>query len=249
MERIQKIIAASGTASRRKAEELIRQGRVSVNGKTAEIGMQAEPWDEIRVDGTPIHAEKKVYYLLNKPLHTLCTVSDDRGRQTVLSCFPDVRERIYPVGRLDYNTTGLLILTNDGGFANALMHPRYHLPKTYIAAVKGVFTPFMAHQLEKGIELDDGMTLPAKVNIRGGNEKKTVVEITIFEGRNREVRRMMEYFHLEVIRLDRIAYGPLTYGNLRRGESRVLKQEEVFQLLSQSMSTPAARSASGSGSM
>ena len=251
MERIQKLIAAAGVTSRRKAEELIKEGRVSVNGKTASLGGSAEPWDEIRVDGELIRMEKKVYYLLNKPVHTLCTVKDDRGRKPVLSCFPKEKNRIYPVGRLDYDTTGVLILTNDGDFANAMMHPRHHVQKTYRATVNGLFTERMAKALEAGIPLEDGMTLPAKVKILSAEERQSIVEVTIFEGRNREVKRMMEYFHLRVTRLDRISYDFLTCGNMKRGESRTLSQDEVFRLMndSQSMSMPAARSSSGSGSM
>lgn len=251
MERIQKLIAASGLTSRRKAEELIKEGRVTVNGKTASLGDTAEADDEIRVDDTVIRMEKKVYYLLNKPVHTLCTVKDDRGRKTVLDCFPKEKNRIYPVGRLDYDTTGVLILTNDGGFANAMMHPRHHVPKTYRATVNGLFNERMAKAVESGIPLEDGMTLPAKVRILLADERQSIVEVTIFEGRNREVKRMMEYFHCRVTRLDRIAYDFLTYANLKRGESRILSQDEVFRLIndSQSMSTPAARSSSGSGSM
>jgi 23S rRNA pseudouridine2605 synthase len=252
-ERLQKLIAAAGVASRRKAEEMILSGRVQVNGTVVkELGTKASEADEILVDGIPLKREEKVYLLMNKPKHVLCTLQDDRGRKTVIDYLPDVKQRVFPVGRLDYETTGVLILTNDGEFANEMMHPRYHLPKTYQAAVNGIFTEEMAGQLRRGIMLEDGMTLPAKVSIDSvsSNGKKTTLSITIFEGRNREIRRMMEYFHFEVLRLERIRYGFLDCSGLRQGECRRLKQFEVRKLeeLSQSggpdqpISTPAAES-------
>lgn len=234
MERLQKVIARSGVASRRKAEELIRNGRVAVNGKTVtEMGIQVSDDDEITVNGTALQKEEKVYYLLNKPKKMICTVSDEHGRETVMSCFPDVKERIFPVGRLDYETTGLLLMTNDGEFANQMMHPRTHIPKTYEVVISGAFTDDMARILANGIMLDDGRTLPAEVEIvnRSLAKKKAVLQITIHEGRNREVRRMMEYFHCEVKRLTRIEYGFLTLGNLRQGQYRRLRQYEVRKLL------------------
>lgn len=233
MERLQKAIAQAGIASRRKAEELIAQGRVRVNGKTvSEMGVQVSPQDQIEVDGKVITSEDKVYYLFNKPKHTICAVSDDRGRDTVVSYFEDVRERIFPVGRLDYDTTGLLLMTNDGEFANLMMHPRSHIRKTYEVTVKGILTDQMCTMLEKGIQLDDYRTLPAEVVIlqRSENKNHTILEITIQEGRNREVRRMMEYFHCEVTRLNRIHYAFLDLGNLHQGEYRRLRMYEVKKL-------------------
>ena len=234
MERLQKVIAASGIASRRKAEEMIQQGRVKVNGQTVkEMGVKVSTQDRIEVDGHEINKEEKVYYLLNKPKRTICSVSDDKERGTVVDII-DCKERIFPVGRLDYETTGLLLLTNDGEFANGLMHPRNHIRKTYEVAVKGVLTDGMCALLEKGIELEDGKTLPAEVFVLQRSEKKnkTVLQITIQEGRNRQVRRMMEFFNCEVTRLNRIQYAFLDLGNLRQGQYRKLRMFEVRKLMS-----------------
>lgn len=234
MERLQKVIAASGIASRRKAEEMIQQGRVKVNGQTVkEMGVKVSTQDRIEVDGHGINKEEKVYYLLNKPKRTICSVSDDKERDTVVDII-DCKERIFPVGRLDYETTGLLLLTNDGEFANGLMHPRNHIRKTYEVAVKGVLTDGMCALLEKGIELEDGKTLPAEVFVLQRSEKKnkTVLQITIQEGRNRQVRRMMEFFNCEVTRLNRIQYAFLDLGNLRQGQYRKLRMFEVRKLMS-----------------
>ena len=234
MERLQKVIAKAGIASRRKAEELIAAGKVRVNGKVVtEMGVQVSDTDEVTVEGKPLRREEKVYYMLNKPARVICSASDDKGRATVLDCFEGVKERIFPVGRLDYDTTGILLMTNDGDFANAMMHPRSHLPKTYEVHLNGVITDDMARLLANGIMLDDGKTLPADVEIvsRLEGKKKTVLRITIYEGRNREVRRMMEYFHCEVRKLNRIAYGCLELGGLRQGEYRKLRMYEVKKLL------------------
>lgn len=234
MERLQKVIAASGIASRRKAEEMIQQGRVKVNGQTVkEMGVKVSTQDRIEVDGHEINKEEKVYYLLNKPKRTICSVSDDKERYTVVDII-DCKERIFPVGRLDYETTGLLLLTNDGEFANGLMHPRNHIRKTYEVAVKGILTDGMCALLEKGIELEDGKTLPAEVFVLQRSEKKnkTVLQITIQEGRNRQVRRMMEFFNCEVTRLNRIQYAFLDLGNLRQGQYRKLRMFEVRKLMS-----------------
>lgn len=234
MERLQKVIAASGIASRRNAEEMIQQGRVKVNGQTVkEMGVKVSTQDRIEVDGHEINKEEKVYYLLNKPKRMICSVSDDKERDTVVDII-DCKERIFPVGRLDYETTGLLLLTNDGEFANGLMHPRNHIRKTYEVAVKGVLTDGMCALLEKGIELEDGKTLPAEVFVLQRSEKKnkTVLQITIQEGRNRQVRRMMEFFNCEVTRLNRIQYAFLDLGNLRQGQYRKLRMFEVRKLMS-----------------
>ncbi len=233
MERLQKVIAQAGIASRRKAEELIKEGRVKVNGQVVtEMGVQVSPEDEVVVNGKPLQREEKVYYLLNKPKRVICSVKDEKDRQTVMSCFPDVKERIFPVGRLDYETTGLLIMTNDGEFANLMMHPRNHIRKTYEVVVEGVITDEMIRMLERGINLEDGRTLPAEVYLMQRSEKKnsTTLQITIQEGRNREVRRMMEFFHTKVKRLNRIAYAFLELGNLRQGEYRRLRSFEVNKL-------------------
>lgn len=233
MERLQKVIAEAGIASRRKAEEMIASGRVKVNGVTVkEMGVKVSGNDRVEVDGKEIGKEEKVYFLLNKPKKTICAVKDDKDRDTVVDLI-DCKERIFPVGRLDYETTGLLLLTNDGEFANGLMHPRNHISKTYEVAVNGVLTDGMCALLEKGIELDDGKTLPAEVFILNRSEKKnkTVLQITIQEGRNRQVRRMMEFFHCEVTRLNRIQYAFLDLGKLRQGQYRKLRMYEVRKLM------------------
>lgn len=233
MERLQKVIAQAGVASRRKAEELIQQGKVKVNGKVVrEMGVQVDSNDEILVNGQNIRKEEKVYYLLNKPKKTISAVKDDKDRPTVVDCLSGINERVFPVGRLDYETTGLLLLTNDGEFANLMMHPRSHIHKTYECAVDGVITDDMARRLENGIPLEDGKTLPAEVQLisRSTKKNKTVLLITIQEGRNREVRRMMEYFHCEVTRLNRIGYAFLDLGNLRQGQYRKLRSYEVRKL-------------------
>lgn len=233
MERLQKVIAEAGIASRRKAEEMIASGRVKVNGVTVkEMGVKVSGNDRVEVDGKEIGKEEKVYFLLNKPKRTICAVKDDKDRDTVVDLI-DCKERIFPVGRLDYETTGLLLLTNDGDFANGLMHPRNHISKTYEVAVNGVLTDGMCALLEKGIELEDGKTLPAEVYILNRSEKKnkTILQITIQEGRNREVRRMMEFFHCEVTRLNRIQYAFLDLGKLRQGQYRKLRMYEVRKLM------------------
>ena len=233
-ERLQTLIAEAGIASRRKAEELITSGRVRVNGQVVtELGTKASRGDLIEMDGKPIRREEKVYFLLNKPKKTVCTVSDEKGRDTVLSYMPDVKERIFPVGRLDYDTTGCLIMTNDGDFANLMMHPRSHVPKVYEAAIDGILLPDEIAALRKGIPLEEGMTLPASIHIISVNEKKmkTIFSIMIYEGRNREIKRMMEYFNHSVTRLERKKYGFLDCQGLRQGEYRRLRRYEIRQLI------------------
>lgn len=234
MERLQKVIAASGITSRRKAEEMILEGRVSVNGIiVTELGTKVSGNDEIAVDGTSITKENKVYFLMNKPKKTICSLKDEKGRDTVIDYFSDVKERIFPVGRLDYDTTGVLVLTNDGEFANKLMHPKSHLPKTYDVTMEGYITDSEIQKLCNGIMLEDGKTLPAEIELVSRSEKKTKseIKITIVEGRNRQVRRMMEYFNHPVTRLERIQYGNLTCKNLHQGEYRRLRSYEVKELL------------------
>ena len=231
--RINKFIANTGYCSRRKADLLLEQGKVFVNGNLAEKGMEVSEQDEITVEGNKIALEEvKRYYLLNKPIGYSSTAKAQYQEKIVLDLI-DSKERIYPVGRLDKDSFGLLLLTNDGDFANAMMHPSSHLPKTYEVAVTGVLTDDMLNRLAKGIMLSDGKTLPAEVVLleRSTKKNKTVLHITIQEGRNREVRRMMEYFHCEVTRLNRIGYGFLDLGNLRQGQYRKLRSFEVRKLL------------------
>lgn len=233
MERLQKVIAHAGIASRRKAEDLILQGKVKVNGVVVrELGTKVDSTDEVEVDNVLIESEKKVYHLLYKPRSVISAVSDDRGRKTVVDLFPEVEERIFPVGRLDYETSGVLLLTNDGDFANKLTHPRYNIDKTYVAKIKGVLNREEIRTLEKGVKLEDGMTAPAKVNVISADAKldKSIVAITIHEGRNRQVRRMFEAVGHPVSKLKRENFAFLTTMGLNAGESRQLTTHEVKQL-------------------
>ncbi|MDH6367700.1 MULTISPECIES: pseudouridine synthase [Breznakia] len=233
MERIQKVIAASGVASRRKAEEMIKQGRVKVNGVVLkEMGYIVKRGDAIQVDGKSITKENKVYYVMNKPKKTMCTNSDEFDRPTVFSLV-DSNERLFSVGRLDYDTSGVLILTNDGNFANTLAHPRYHLPKTYNLTLNGILTPPQLMELKSGIVLDDGhKTLPAKYKVTEKDHKKNQMslDLTIVEGRNRQIKRMIEHFGYHVTRLHRKQLGNLKVDDLRQGEYRILKPYEVKKL-------------------
>lgn len=233
-ERLQKLIADAGIASRRKAEEMIKAGNVKVNGVVVtQLGTKASAEDEIEVNGIPIRREEKVYFLLNKPKKTLSSVSDDRGRDTVLKYFPGIKERIFPVGRLDYDSTGALIMTNDGEFAHMMMHPKFHIPKIYEVAIDGILTYDDIKIIKKGVPLSDGVTAPASVHIISVNEKKnkTIFSILLHEGKNREIRRMMEYFHYSVTRLERKKYGFLDCEALRQGEYRRLRRFEIRQLI------------------
>lgn len=234
MERLQKAMAHAGVASRRKCEELIAQGRVAVNGQiVTELGFKVDPnTDVITVDGRPIRPERKLVILLHKPKGVITSVSDPQGRRTVIDYLKGVKERVYPVGRLDYDTEGLLLLTNDGELANLLMHPRHQVPKTYLATVKGIPHGEQLDRLREGIELEDGRTSPAEVEYADVDldQNTAVISITIHEGRNRQVRRMLEAIGHEVIRLRRIQYGPLTLAGVPRGKYRILKPEEVKEL-------------------
>lgn len=232
MERLQKVIAASGVTSRRKAEVLISEGRVSVNGVVIrEMGYKVKKGDQIEVDGELIQKENKVYYVMNKPKKCLCTLDDEHNRKTVVSLI-QCDERIFPVGRLDYDTSGVLILTNDGEFANMIIHPRYHLPKTYDVLIDGILETSQIKEMEKGIMLDDGMTLPAKVRVRKKDyvHKKTKFDLTIVEGRNHQVKRMVEYFGYHVTSLHRKSLGFLKVDDMSQGSYRLLKPQEVKDL-------------------
>lgn len=233
LERLQKRIANSGYTSRRKAETLIQEGKVQVNGKTVtELGTKVRPSDEVSVEGVPLELEDKLYILFYKPTQVITSVSDDRGRKVVTDYFNDLETRIYPVGRLDYDTSGLLLLTNDGEFTNLMTHPKYKIPKTYIAKIEGYILREQVKELEKGIVLEDGKTQPAQVKVKKQNKEKntSLVEITITEGRNRQVRRMFEHFGFKVNKLSRITFGPLTLKGLGAGEGRVLSPHEVKTL-------------------
>ncbi|MGZ4112311.1 MAG: pseudouridine synthase [Tumebacillaceae bacterium] len=230
-DRLQKVLAQAGVASRRKCEEIILDGRVKVNGVVVtELGTKVDPTrDRIEVDGNSIMSEKKVYIVLNKPRGVVTTASDPQGRKTVIDII-DVPERIYPVGRLDLDTSGLLIMTNDGTLANGLMHPSREIDKVYRAWVKGNVSGETAKKLGQGVELEDGMTAPAKVRIMEKGDEETLIELTIHEGRNRQVRRMCEAVGHHVKSLQRVQIAFLKIGRLRYGDSRYLTPEEVSRL-------------------
>jgi 23S rRNA pseudouridine2605 synthase len=233
MERLQKVIAQAGVASRRKAEELIQEGKVKVNGKVVtELGTKVSKNDRVEVNNVQIEREEPVYLLLYKPTGVISSVSDDKGRKVVTDFFPHLNKRIFPIGRLDYDTSGLLLLTNDGEFANLLMHPKYEVEKVYVAKVKGQLDKEKIRTLEKGVMLEDGKTAPARVKILSADRKKGIgiVQITIHEGRNRQVRRMFEAVGCQVLKLKRESYGFLGLQGLRPGESRMLSPHEVKQL-------------------
>ncbi|GAB7386218.1 23S rRNA pseudouridine(2605) synthase RluB [Bacillaceae bacterium] len=233
MERLQKVLAHAGVASRRKCEALILQGRVKVNGKTIrELGVKVNPeTDVIEVDGREIRSERKVYLLLYKPAGVITSVKDPRGRRVVTDLVK-VKERVYPVGRLDYDTEGLLLLTNDGELAHRLAHPRHQIDKVYHAVVRGVPSPEKIRQLAEGIELEDGRTAPGKARLLDvfSNDRRSLLEIVIHEGRNRQVRRMCEAIGHPVIQLRRVAVGFLTLEGLRPGQYRHLTPAEVDRL-------------------
>ncbi|EFV77640.1 23S rRNA pseudouridine(2605) synthase RluB [Cytobacillus pseudoceanisediminis] len=233
MERLQKVIAHAGFASRRKAEELMAEGRVKVNGKTVkELGVKVSPSDRIEVDGIPVEREEPVYFLLYKPRGVISAVSDDKGRKVVTDFFEGIKQRIYPVGRLDYDTSGILILTNDGEFANLLMHPSNEIEKVYVAKIKGIPSKEGMRSLQRGVVLEDGKTAPAKTKLLSMDKKKqtAIVEISIHEGRNRQVRRMFEAIGHPVLKLKRERYGYLTLQGLSAGDARELTAHEVKQL-------------------
>lgn len=229
--RINKYIGASGICSRRRADQLIDEGKVKVNGQVLmEKGYDVRPGDEIQVDGTLIRPEtRKLYYLVNKPVGYVTTVSDPQGRPTVMELVPDVEERLFPVGRLDVNTSGLLIITNDGDLANRLTHPSHEMGKTYVARVTGMLTMKEAKSLEKGVRLEEFTTSPAQVRLIRHDRNSTLVEITIHEGKNRQVRRMMEAVGHPVTDLERTAIGTIN-SRLPVGGCRKLNPGEIDYL-------------------
>lgn len=235
MERLQKVIALNGYCSRRKAEKLIVDGKVLVNGSlVTELGTKVKTSDEIIVEGVVLDNKKNFeYYLLNKPREVISAAFDDKGRVTVVDIVK-TNARIYPVGRLDYDTTGLILLTNDGEFANMLMHPSFEVEKTYVAKVKGIVTGYEVKKLRQGIFIDNYKTAPAKVKLKSidKKEKRSILEITIHEGHNQQVRKMFESLGHEVIKLKRERYAFLTLDGVKTGEYRPLTIKEVKRLYS-----------------
>jgi len=231
--RIQKVIADAGISSRRAAERLLLQGRIVVNGQVVnELGTKVDPSrDHIRVDGKLIpSAQPKVYMMLHKPQGCVSTLDDPEGRKTIKDFFPGSSLRLYPIGRLDFNTEGLILLTNDGDFSAHLLHPRSHIPRTYVVKISGILTDQNIAQLQKGVLLDDGVTAPCRINKLKKLSTNSWLEVTLYEGRKRQIRRMMETAGCSVIRLKRIGFGPIRLGTLPPRQSRPLEIEELSQL-------------------
>lgn len=232
MERLQKVIAQAGICSRRKAEELIINGKVRVNGKVCDmLGTKVSNMDTIEVDGQVLNKEELAYYVFYKPKGCMCTSSDDRGRVTIMDYLPkDVR--LFSIGRLDYDTSGVLLMTNDGQFCNQMIHPRYHLPKTYLVNVQGLLSDDDLKQIRRGIKFEKETYQPAKVKVLqvDAMRQRTQIELTIFEGKNHQVKNMMKALGHEVRRLHRIRFGIVDLQNLKPGQYRLLKPYELKQL-------------------
>ena len=232
MERLQKVIANSGVCSRRKAEELILAGKVLVNGEViTELGTKVSEKDEITVNGEVIEKEENVYFLLNKPRGVITSASDEKGRTTVVDLI-NTDKRIYPIGRLDYDTTGVLLLTNDGEFANLLMHPKNEIDKVYIAKVEGIAGGAAVKKLENGVNIDGELLSSSRVKVKKVNKDKneSFVELTIHEGKNHQVKKMLESVGLPVIKLTRERIAFITVDKMKSGEYRKLNNKEVHQL-------------------
>jgi 23S rRNA pseudouridine2605 synthase len=229
-QRLQRILASAGLASRRRAEELIQAGRVSIDGVTAHLGQSADPeLQDIRVDGRPIQGAQPEYWLLNKPSGVVTTARDPQGRRTVVDCIA-TPARVFPVGRLDLDTTGVLLLTNDGGLTHRLLHPRYGVEKEYVATVRGPVEARALDVLRSGLLLEDGLTAPAEVSVLRASPRETRLMLVIHEGRKRQVRRMLEAVGHPVLALHRRRFGPLTDQDLAVGQSRRLTPLEIDQL-------------------
>lgn len=228
-------MAEQGVASRRKSEDLIRAGKVKVNGHVAEIGMKINPRKDLVTVGkqklTNVKNRKMVYVMLNKPRGYVTTVSDELGRKTVMDLLPDFGCRIYPVGRLDKDSEGLLLLTNDGSFTNCMTHPSHEYAKVYRVTVRPAVNDDILFNLRNGIEIDGRMTAPCEVTVLTEEENRVVLEFILHEGRNRQIRKMCESQGLEVARLRRISIGPVKLGMLKQGDYRELSEQDVKKLL------------------
>ncbi|MEX2236511.1 MAG: pseudouridine synthase [Dehalococcoidia bacterium] len=231
-ERIQKVLARAGVASRRAVEEMIRQGRITVNGAPATIGMTVAAKNRVEVDGAALSlkAERKRYVLLYKPRGVVSTLSDPEGRPTIKQLLAGVNERVYPVGRLDFDSEGLIVCTNDGDLAESLLHPRHGVWKTYVVEVAGGIDPEVLRELSEGVELEGKKTIPAVFRIIAGGAGTTLLEVKLREGRKQQIRRMLALFDLDVVRLRRVAVGPLSDPDLQPGCWRDLKNREIQAL-------------------
>lgn len=230
--RLNKYIASAGICSRRKADELIAAGNVKINGAVMrEMGYDVQEGDRVSVNGRPVEAEgNKVYVAVNKPKGYITSMDDDRDRATVAQLVSDIPERLFPVGRLDYNTTGLLLMTNDGDLAYRLTHPKHEVYKTYVALVSGIVSNARLARLRKGVDIGGFITSPAKVRVIKQNQRSTVVEISIREGKNRQVRKMFKAVGNTVIELERIAIGDVRLGHMQQGHYRKLTRREIEYL-------------------
>ena len=235
MERLQKVISDNGYTSRRKAEELIKEGKVLVNGEVATIGMKVNNTDEIIIEGNILSKDidSKVYYLLNKPRGVVTTASDEKGRKTVVDII-ETDKRIYPVGRLDYDTTGCLLLTNDGELTNKLTHPSNNIDKVYVAKIKGIITGIDINKLKNGVKIDNYKTSKCRVKLKSYDKKTqtSLVELTIHEGHNHQVKKMFEAVGYDVVKLTRTRFAFLDVKSLKSGEYRMLLPHEVKKLYS-----------------
>jgi 23S rRNA pseudouridine2605 synthase len=232
LERLHKVLAGSGVASRRACEQLIAAGQVTVNGKViTEMGFKADPLtDKITFAGRPVKPPRLVTLVLNKPKKVVTTTQDEKGRRTVMDYVKGIPQRVYPVGRLDWESEGLLVMTNDGDLANLLTHPRYGVARHYHAVVKGDLSAAILEKLQRGVWLSEGKTGPIRVLVKSRDREGAVVEVTLHEGMNREIRRVFAKFGLKVKRLKRIRVGPLVLGHLPTGASRILSPKEVADL-------------------
>lgn len=228
--RLNKFLAAAGVASRRECDRLIAEGKVTVNGRQARVGEEVSESDEVSVGGQRAGIKKYEYYMLNKPKGYICSVSDDKGRKTVMDLMPPNAGRIFPVGRLDYDSEGLLILTSDGELAQKLTHPSHDVPKTYLVKVEGTLTEAALNPIRSGLEIDGQMTKKCKAHIVETDKAYTKVHVTVTEGRNREIRKLFAAIGKEVTLLKRIRIGELTLRGLDRGACRKLTKQEVEYL-------------------
>lgn len=233
LDRLQKVIAQSGVTSRRKAEKLIVEGKVKVNKEVVtKLGTKVSKDDVVEVNDIPLEKEEPVYYMFYKPREVISSLNDDKGRKIVTDYLPELTERVFPIGRLDYHTSGLLLLTNDGDFANLLMHPKHEIEKIYVAKLEGIPSKIELSQLRKGVESDGDLLRATKYDVLSidKNKKTMIIELTLQEGRNRHIRRMMEGLGYPIMKLSREKYGLLTLAGLQSGESRPLTPHEVKEM-------------------